>query len=211
MRTQLSVFEKSYWDKKTRLMSSAYPRTAQIVGVAQFSKLVLAYFKKYPCDSFEINEMGRHLPKFLRQRNPWHKTPYLAELSRFEWAELWARHQFKQFQSENKCIGHLREIAVHPGLQLISSFYSLHSRSTRRLKVRLRKPHFYAIGFDGHKICCHPLRSIEFRILNWVELGSPMESLARRAARIGYNEKKFFKILFSLQKRGLLKCQFRLN
>lgn len=212
-------------------MAKAYPRLAKWLGENKWSQLTFEYFKQHPCESSNLRALSRSLPQFLRRKNPWHNEAHLSELARFEWLQLVAHDGATTSSKATDDITeeitgeNTDEITLVPGLQLLTSFYALHSRSKKILQQRRKSPLHYALfasqehrpagrcasGKHAAPIRTHQLSRHEFRIVNWVKAGLPTEDLVRRARRVGIKEKEFFNILFSLQNCGLIATHFRVN
>ena len=187
MRTQLSVYEKSFWDKQAALLTAMFPRLSEIVGMQFIVENLPLYLEKYPCDKNNNPELGRYYPKFLRQLEPIKKAPYLAELARFEWTYL---------MSKNKT-------------QLISSLYPLHLKLHNKLKVKAGSLYNYALQPNQNKIIVHILTDFEYRLLHWFEPEVEITSILKRAALLGYSENQVYTVMSSLKKRNLIESKFR--
>jgi hypothetical protein len=87
---RLEIYNRQYWFRLVDNLYEDFPGLLAILGQKRFSLLTRAYLAKYPSRSFTLRNLGRNLPKFVKEESKW-AHPYEAmalDMARFEWAQV---------------------------------------------------------------------------------------------------------------------------
>ncbi|MGZ5862044.1 MAG: HvfC/BufC N-terminal domain-containing protein [Methyloceanibacter sp.] len=77
---RFGVYRNAYVLRLIEMLSSDYEQLHAYVGDAAFATLTRAYIAAYPSDRKSARDFGRHMPRFLREAEPYAKHKELAEI-----------------------------------------------------------------------------------------------------------------------------------
>jgi hypothetical protein len=130
---RLRIYAGMYWLRIRDALREDYPRVAAALGPEGFDMLVRGYLARHPSEHPSLRHLGRHLPRFLRERPPPGAAPFLADLARLEWARVEA---FDAPDATPLTVADLRAIPAErwpelrftlvPGLDIVRSEWPLH-------------------------------------------------------------------------------------
>jgi len=83
---RLAIYRDAYYLNLGNILRKDFGILENILGEDEFEQLTVDYITAYPSSYFNVNEFGRHLPKFLTKNQPYAEQPYLAELAAICWA-----------------------------------------------------------------------------------------------------------------------------
>jgi hypothetical protein len=98
---RIQIYSNDYILRLREVLAKDFPETALALGNELFTLMTERYLNRYPSESFTLGELGRRLPKFLREElldeepetSSFHEKlkkaiPYIAELAEFEWKKV---------------------------------------------------------------------------------------------------------------------------
>lgn len=83
---RLSIYANAYVSRLLETLENDYPVLQTLLGDDPFYELGEVYIRQYPSTYTSLRWFGQHLADFLQEAAPYHKTPWLAEMAKFEWA-----------------------------------------------------------------------------------------------------------------------------
>lgn len=87
LRDRIAIYADGYYGRLQETLASDYEILAFLLGDKAFSHLCKIYVTAYPSTSYSLNFLGQHLSRFLSEKSPFKKSPWLAEIAACEWAE----------------------------------------------------------------------------------------------------------------------------
>jgi Putative DNA-binding domain len=87
---RIEIYNKQYWFRLIDSFYSDFPGLRGVLGRLKFNKLACSYLVKYPSRSYTMRNLGRDLPRFIRE-NPKLVEPRFelaSDMARFEWAQV---------------------------------------------------------------------------------------------------------------------------
>lgn len=81
---RLTIYANAYRLRLVAALKADYPKLCTLLGDETFHALACAYLERYPSQHPNIRWVGRRLPGFLREQEPFRSEPVLAELAAFE-------------------------------------------------------------------------------------------------------------------------------
>ena len=83
---RLGIYRRMFRLRMTDAMRSDFPGVLHAVGDEEFDRMILEeYIRRFPSDSFTLEDLGRHFERFLAESDRPEKE-FLSELARLEWA-----------------------------------------------------------------------------------------------------------------------------
>lgn len=84
---RIAIYQNNRQQTLLAVMGKQYPVTKQVVGADCFDQLCVLYDLHHPAASCDLDAYGKHFSTFLEGiETVGHKTPYLADLCRLEYA-----------------------------------------------------------------------------------------------------------------------------
>ena len=84
--TRLQIYRNAMLHNLTAALRTAYPAVRGLVGEEFFESAAMLYIDDYPSCSGNLQEYGAAFPRFLAAMPEARSVPYLADVSRLEWA-----------------------------------------------------------------------------------------------------------------------------
>lgn len=81
---RLAIYSNAYRLRLVAALRADYPKLCALLGDETFHALACAYLERYPSQHPNIRWVGRRLPGFLGEQEPYRADPALAELAAFE-------------------------------------------------------------------------------------------------------------------------------
>lgn len=83
---RLGIYASAYRARLVEAASADYNHLHTYLGDAGFDALIRAYVEAYPPRSPSLRWLGQHLPRFLRETEPYCRHPEVVEMAELEWA-----------------------------------------------------------------------------------------------------------------------------
>jgi hypothetical protein len=83
---RLGIYASAYRARLVEAASADYNHLHTYLGDAGFDALIRAYVEVYPPRSPSLRWLGQHLPRFLRETEPYCRHPEVVEMAELEWA-----------------------------------------------------------------------------------------------------------------------------
>ncbi|HVO26198.1 MAG TPA: DNA-binding domain-containing protein [Candidatus Margulisiibacteriota bacterium] len=93
---RLQVYAGGYAVRVQEALAETFPAVAHVVGGGAFAELVRRYIETTPLRSYNLNDAGAALPRFLRDDLLTAGLPFLPDLARLEWQVARAFHAHAQ-------------------------------------------------------------------------------------------------------------------
>ncbi|MBA2655698.1 MAG: putative DNA-binding domain-containing protein [Tatlockia sp.] len=87
LEARVAIYTEGFYTRLEDTLASDYSALAFLLAGGKFKKLCRAYTDTHPSCHYSLNSFGQHMESFIKANPVFNKTPYLAELARFEWAE----------------------------------------------------------------------------------------------------------------------------
>ncbi|MDE2758010.1 MAG: DNA-binding domain-containing protein [Acidobacteriota bacterium] len=81
---RIGIYRGMYLARLQEALEADYPGLRHFLGPKRFSDLVRGYVDRYPSQSYTLNRLGDHLPKFIQSSPGIARKDFLYELARFE-------------------------------------------------------------------------------------------------------------------------------
>ena len=91
---RLEVYREGYPVRVAESLADTYPAVARLLGEREFAALANRYAAAVPLASYNLNDAGAALAKFLRRDPMANSRPYLPDLAELEWRVAAAFHAF---------------------------------------------------------------------------------------------------------------------
>ncbi len=89
---RLAVYTDGYPARVREALEESFPATARVVGAYPFTELAERYSRRVPLRSFNLNDAGRYLSRFLQSDSLAVRFPFLPDLAELEWHMARAFH-----------------------------------------------------------------------------------------------------------------------
>lgn len=93
---RMRIYAGGYAARIEEALQEAFPAVAHIVGAGAFHDLVHRYIEVIPLHSYNLNDAGAELPRFLSTDGLTEGLPFLPDLARLEWQIARAFHAHDQ-------------------------------------------------------------------------------------------------------------------
>lgn len=127
---RFDVYRNNVMASLTRVLRSAFPATARIVGEDFFVGMACVHVAEKPPKSPMLFDYGVDFPDFIQRFEPAAGLAYLPDIARIEWAWIEAYHapearsigpaDFAQIDPDD--LPNLR-VALHPSLHIVRSLF----------------------------------------------------------------------------------------
>lgn len=193
---RISVYSNGYVARLNEALSEVFEAVRHLVGHDVFTDLVEDYATVYPSHDYNLNNVGRHLPEFLKTGRFTEKLGFLPDLAALEWQVCRSFHAFDEKPFELASLkaaseedwSHLR-LTFQPSLGLVESTWPiLDLWNARRaplsgLKIDLvGRPQRVLVWRQGTDIRCELLDPLQHRLLSELlsrrTLGEACEAIA---------------------------------
>jgi hypothetical protein len=129
---RLDIYAEAYFSRILEALQEDFPRTVSVLGESFFKNLIATYLKEHPSKTYNINEIGEHLPAFAAQLTFCDDFPFLPSLMELEWQinrQTWLPSPPSQTQVSLESLGEANLealfIVLNPSLQLLMSTWPL--------------------------------------------------------------------------------------
>jgi hypothetical protein len=129
---RISVYAEAYFSRIVESLEIDFSRLRTVLGEFGFQKLIVDYLKAFPSKTFNINEVGRHLPAFIAEYRETETIDYLADLAFFEWKLIETFYAPKGKAFDVSSLNSLTEddwehlqLKIDPSVRIISSIWPL--------------------------------------------------------------------------------------
>ncbi|MCW8955374.1 MAG: DNA-binding domain-containing protein [Gammaproteobacteria bacterium] len=129
---QIAIYRDSVFGSLSTALAQIYPVCKKLVGADFFDFMAVQYIKNHYSVSPDLADYGKQLAIFIENFKPASVLPYLADVTRLEWA--WHR-AFHSIDHDGMNINRLTQVSEHaqqslifklpPGSKLISSPYPI--------------------------------------------------------------------------------------
>jgi len=95
---RIEIYNRQYWFRLIDCLYDDFPGLHAVMGQRRFSQFLRAYLAAYPSRSYTLRNLGRHLPRMLRDEPQWcgPRVEMSQDMAAFEWAQVIA------FDSESR-------------------------------------------------------------------------------------------------------------
>jgi len=83
---RLAIYHDAYRSRLVEALGTDFEALIAAMGEDEFHSAVRAYVEATPSTFRNVRWYGGKLAAFLRETQPWGRTPWLADLAEFEWA-----------------------------------------------------------------------------------------------------------------------------
>ena len=83
---QLDIYREQFFLRHRDVLREDFASLERLLGQDAFDALGSAYLQAFPPSSFTLRDLGKELPRFVREREPWSRDGLLSDLARVEWA-----------------------------------------------------------------------------------------------------------------------------
>ncbi len=84
---RIAIYANGFYSRLEEVLLDDYQTLEWLLGEDEFSHLCQQYVSSYPSYSYSLNFFGQYLSKYLAEKIPYNKKPYLAEIATYEWTE----------------------------------------------------------------------------------------------------------------------------
>ena len=81
---RIGIYRGMYLARLQEALEADFPGLLHFLGRKRFSELVGGYVDRYPSQSYTLNRLGDHLPRYIRNSSGLARKDFLYELARFE-------------------------------------------------------------------------------------------------------------------------------
>ncbi len=129
VETRLSVYAEAYFSRLLESLEVDFKRLRLVMGELEFQILISEYLKAHPSKSFNIGEVGRHLPEFLKTKHP---ESCFIEIADFEFRLIESFYSVdvpllspKAFESLSEDDWANLKLEIDPSVEVLTSFWPL--------------------------------------------------------------------------------------
>jgi len=137
---RLEIYNQQYWWRVLSTFADDFPGLRAVIGERKFQKLAVAYIDACGSTSWDLAQLGQHLPRFLDE-HPELIAPHIElarELARVEWAQIVAFDGPAKPHIDPQRIARADTTKLRLGLQPYVSLLELHYPIDELLRRRKR-------------------------------------------------------------------------
>jgi hypothetical protein len=194
---QLDVYREQFLLRHLDVLRDDFRSLETLLGEDRFERLALSYLGDHPPSSFTLRDLGRELPRFVTETQPWSEDRLLADLARVEWAFVDAFDAADAPGLDAATIAAIDEdawplarIVLQPSVQRLALAHRAHDyrlavRAAAALdEVAARTPKsMYVIVFRGpDRLQCLDVAPEAFALLEELACGVPLGEACERVA-----------------------------
>lgn len=200
---RLGVYTGGYPARIAEALNESFPAVAHVLGDGAFQALVHRYIAAVPLRSYNLNDAGAELPRFLAADRLTTDLPFLPDLARLEWHAARAFHAHDQPALDTAALAGWSAddwaaavLHFQPWVALLSSEWPIREiwacRATpiEEIDLDLRnRPDRVLVRRAGSAVVCESLDAAEAdalcALLHGHTLGATITDLAERGADAG--------------------------
>ncbi|MEO5971728.1 MAG: DNA-binding domain-containing protein [Bdellovibrionia bacterium] len=178
---RLDIYQTSWWIRLFESIADDYGSVLRCLGRPRFRRLIRAYLKEFPPQSYTLVHAGDRLPEFLEHfEDIAIKKPWIMDLARFERADYQVYHAADSLHWNPQWLSQLTpEAASTLRLQTQSSVVLLKSKWKFEGLLKSGKTcHLGASRFviyrDGFNSTYQTLKPLQFKLLQLAHRGSTL-------------------------------------
>jgi hypothetical protein len=196
---RVAVYVNGYPARLHESLAETFPAVAHVLGPRAFDSLVHRYVAAVPLPSYNLNDAGAELARFLRSDEPSAGLPFQPDLAELEWRVAAAFHAREQEPADAASLAHwsLEEweratLRFQPSVALVRSEWPIldvwNHRETpvEEIDVDLRdRPQHVLVFRSGFSVRCEELTRAEAAILAALLDGRSLAEVGALAAEDG--------------------------
>jgi hypothetical protein len=218
---RLRVYAGGYPVRVQEALAETFPAVAHVVGEHAFTALVRRYAEATPLHSYNLNDAGAELPRFLRNDSLTARLVFLPDLARLEWQVARAFHAHERPAFDPSVLANWSmddwEHAVlrfQPWVAMVRSDWPIREiwesrdRAIEEIDIDLRdRPDRVLVRRAGYAVLCESLDEAEAEFLEALLEGQRLGSVvAGRATRGGGPESVFQRFARWMTARMIAGC-----
>lgn len=202
---QLDIYREQFFLRHRDVLREDFASLERLLGQDAFDALGSAYLQAFPPSSFTLRDLGKELPRFVREREPWSRDGLLSDLARVEWAFVEAFDAADVTALDPEVIAAMPEdawpsarIVLEPSVQLVALGHAAHDYrlAVRKAEAGAVRPEAKPCGvvvFRGPELLqCLEVDPGAFALLEALAGGAQLgEACERVAASVGAAESVF--------------------
>ena len=182
MKTQLSTYQKSYLNRQSEKLATAFPGFFSLTGTHQIEPEYIKFQKFHPSISENDSQLLCLFYDYICKHSNWRNNVALCELMRFELAKMNTNNQ----------------------VTLFASRYPVAIKNKKAIFAIGKSLYYYALTAASAEVNVVSLSDIEYRIVNWLHQSKSFESIINWTGLLGYSHNRLRETVISLVNRKLI-------
>ena len=196
--TRLRIYADGYPARVQEVLAETFPAVAHVIGEPALARLTHRYVRTTVLRSYNLNEAGSHLPRFLRRDPLTERLPFLPDLAELEWRVAVAFHAHERppldpaplatwtmADWERTVLGFQPSVALVCSEWPIRSIWECRETPIEQIDLDLRdRPERVLVYRSGLQVHCESVDRHEAGILADLLAGRSLGEVARRGASV---------------------------
>jgi hypothetical protein len=192
---QVDVYREQFFLRHVPSLEEDFPAVVHVLGSDSFHDLAVAYLAAFPPRTFDLRQLGAHLPDFVATRAPWSEDALIADAARIDWAFMQAFDAADAPPFDPRVVADAPEDAwpgarleLHPSVRRLALAFPAHElRASALRKEPLARPEARAssvvVWRGGAVLHAVEIESVAFELLDALASGQPLGAACEAVAR----------------------------
>lgn len=186
---RLDIYQYAYFARIHESLQEDFSWLEKSIGEKKFETLCRQFLERYPSRYASLAEVGRRLPRYLKETSPWKRKPGLTELARYEW-DLFVCENVASPRA-NDPITTKGIFVLHPSVRLFESLYEVDRIRKGKPPVRGKVKRHWLIFRDADgDASYYRIPEAQSVILGLIRDGEPLEMLVAEFERRKVSQKR---------------------
>ncbi len=172
---RLDIYAEAYFARIVEVLENDYPRTKEVLGESEFTRLVSNYLKAHPSKYYNISDLGSDLHTFIRESCDTTGYEYLPAIAKLEhalvesfFADDLPALEPSRLQEIKPDEWPSKTFTLDPSVRLLELDHEIETPFAREDQYLVVYRHFGSVYFET-------LTRPEFRVLSWMQDGLTLE------------------------------------
>jgi Putative DNA-binding domain len=193
---RLGIYREQFWLRHLANLGDDFPTLAWVTGEAAFRDIAVAYLKRHPPRTWDLQRLGADLPSFVARLAPWGSDALALDAVRLDWAFMEAFDAPDAGPLDPEALARVPEeawpaaqIALHPALRTMVLAHPVHDLRdavrSREARERPRAAKTHLVVWRDRRCLLHAteLEPMAFELLGELAGGAPLGGACEAVAR----------------------------
>lgn len=185
---RVSVYAHGYYARIVEALLETYPAVKHVLGEKIFNDLAHAYAERYPSGEYNLTQMGKYFPEFLKDPGVAEEMPFLSGLAALEWRVSLAFHAYDGKPLETAALSQITpedwekaSLVFQPSVSVLRSewpvfdIWKARNEPVEKIKIDMvNRPQNILIFRQGLEVHCTLLGPAQFQMLEGLLAGKTL-------------------------------------